>query len=135
MQTDDAELMTVGLVLTPDPEIDDEAADRLTRRLVAEISELDVDRIERVGPGELPSGAKAADPVTIGAIIVALGASGGVFTAMIETIRSWIERQSGRHRIAITIDGDSIELDRASDEERRRIVEAFLRRHTGGGQD
>lgn len=133
--TDDVDLMTVKLDLTPDPEVDDESADRLSRRLIAEISELDVDRVERAGADRLPEGTKGADPVTIGTIIVALSASGGVLTVVLGAVRDWLERQTGRHRISITIDGDSIELDRASAEDQRQIIEAFLRKHAGGRRD
>ncbi|MFB6878959.1 hypothetical protein [Streptomyces sp. NPDC056323] len=118
------------LVLAPDPELDSETAERLMRRLRSEIAELDVDSV-RPGPAAAaPDGAKGSDAVTLGAIVVALSASGGVFTALIETVRDWLGRTSARHRISLTIDGDTIELERASDSERRDLIDAFIRRHT-----
>jgi membrane-associated two-gene conflict system component 1 (EACC1) len=121
--------LRVRLVVRPDPELDPAAVERLTRQVRAEITQLDVESVA-LAPGEAaPAGAKGSDPVTLGALVVAMSASGGVFTALIDTLRDWLGRHSGRHRIAVTIDGDSIELDRATNAQQRQLVEAYLRRH------
>jgi hypothetical protein len=122
--------VSVLLVLQPDPELDAEACDRLARRLRVEVAELDVESVGPASGGTAPDGAKAADPLTVGALVVALSASGGVFTALVETLGDWLGRQSGRHRISVTIDGDTIELGRPSAEERRDLVDAYVRRHS-----
>ncbi|OAR23266.1 hypothetical protein A8W25_27615 [Streptomyces sp. ERV7] len=122
----------VLLSLTPDEESDAEDTDRLMRRLRAELRELDVDVLRPVPASELPAGAKGGDPVTVGAIVVALSASGGVFTVLIDTLRDWLGRQSARHRISVTIDGDTIELEHATAEERRELIDGFVRRHKAG---
>jgi hypothetical protein len=127
--TDGDGVVEVLLVLEPDPETDPEVHERLTRQVRAEIAELDVESVSALGT-EPPAGAKGADPVTLGALVVALSASGGVFTALIETLRDWLGRHAGRHRISVTIDGDTIELDRASSAQQRQLVEAYLRRHS-----
>jgi len=119
------------LVVAPDPEEDPEQVERLTRRLAAEIAELDVDSVAPAAGGLPPPGAKGTDPVTVGALLVAFSASGGVFTALVGTLRDWLERQSARHRISMTIGEDTIELDRATAEERQRLVDAYVRRHGG----
>jgi hypothetical protein len=67
--------MDVLVVLEPDDESDEEEVERLSRGLRAELVELDVDSVRAAGAESVPHGAKAADPVTIGAIIVALSAS------------------------------------------------------------
>ncbi|MER5925460.1 effector-associated constant component EACC1 [Streptomyces mirabilis] len=126
-----ADVMQVLLVVTPDLEVDPEAAERVTRRLRSEIADLNVESV-RPGPSApTPDAAKGTDAVTVGAIIVALSASGGVFTALVETVRDWLERSSARHRVSLTIDGDTIELERASNSERRELIDAYIRRHTG----
>ena len=125
--------MEVLIELPVDPEADEQQQERLARRLRAELADLDLD--VAVGPaaaGSAPEGAKGADPVTLAAIVVAMSASGGVFTAVIETIKDWLARQSGRHRIRVTIDGDSIELAKVTREQRQDLVDAFVRRHTRG---
>ncbi|UIX33949.1 effector-associated constant component EACC1 [Streptomyces sp. GQFP] len=128
-RVDDA--MEVLLVVAPDPDVEPEAGERVTRRLRSEIADLDVEWV-RPGPSvPAPDGAKAADPVTLGAIVVALSSSGGVFTTLIETVRDWLDRSSARHRVSLTIDGDTIELEKASTAERRELIDIYIRRHTG----
>jgi hypothetical protein len=108
-------------------EAGDEELDRLARRLRAELGELDVDVLAVAG--DLPAGAKAADPVTIGSLVVAFSAAGGVFPGLLETLREWLGRQAGKHRIKVTVDGDTVELERATSAERQQLIDAFVRRH------
>ncbi|WP_345010589.1 hypothetical protein [Streptomyces shaanxiensis] len=126
------DLMEVLLVVAPDPDVEPETGERVSRRLRSEIADLDVEWV-RPGPSvPAPDGAKAADPVTLGAIMVAMSASGGVFATLIETVRDWLGRSSARHRVSLTINGDTIELERASNAERRDLIDAYIRRHAGG---
>jgi hypothetical protein len=106
---------------------DAEDLDRLARRLRAELGELDVEL--RAVPGAVPPGAKAADPVTVGSLLVAFSAAGGVFPGLVDTLREWLGRQAGRHKIKLTIDGDTVELERATTAERQQLIDAFVRRH------
>ena len=122
--------MEVLLVVVPDPELDAEAGERVTRQLRAEIADLDIDTVLTCPSVPAPGAAKGADAVTLGAVVVALSASGGVFTALIETVRDWLGRSSAQHRVSLTIDGDTIELERASDAERQALIDAYIRRHT-----
>jgi hypothetical protein len=124
-------LISLLLVLEPDPESGPEDRERLTRQLRAELAQLDIESIDPVAAGTAPDGAKAPDPVTLGALVVALSASGGVFTTLIETMRDWLGRQSQGHRIAVTIDGDTIELEQATAVQQRELIAAYVRRHTG----
>jgi hypothetical protein len=125
-------VVSLRLVVKPDPDADPEAGDQLARRLCAEIAELDVESVSLAADGIAPDGAKGADAVTLGALAVALSASGGVFTGLIQTLRDWLGRQSARHRISVTIDGDTIELERASTGQQQALVDAYVERHTGG---
>jgi len=125
-------VVDVLVVLAPDPELDAEAAERAARQLRLEITELDVESVRAVAAGPAPEGAKGGDAVAIGAVVVALSASGGVFTALVETVREWLGRSAARHRVSLTIDGDTIDLERATAQERRELVEAYIRRHSGG---
>ncbi|GAA0896066.1 effector-associated constant component EACC1 [Pseudonocardia zijingensis] len=124
----------VRLELQPDPESSPEERELAVRRLRRELSEIDLDTdldvVRTGGAPAVPPGSKAADPVTIGAIVLAMSASGGVFAAVVETIKDWLNRQADRHRITLTVDGDTIELARATAEERETLVEAFVRRHS-----
>jgi hypothetical protein len=125
-------MMDVLLVLEPDAELDADAGERLTRQLRAELAELDIESIGAPAGRDAPDGAKGADPVTLGAIVMAMSASGGVFNSVVETLRDWLGRHARRHRISVTIDGDTIELERASAEQEQQLVEAYVRRHCVG---
>lgn len=111
--------MDVLLGLTPDGDADPEEVERLTARLRAELRGLDVEALRPLSDGAPPDGAKAVDPVTVGAVVLALSAPGGVLTSLVETLRDWLGRQSARNRISVTIDGDTLELEQASADERR----------------
>ncbi|MEV6480825.1 hypothetical protein [Streptomyces sp. NPDC051576] len=130
--------MDVLLGLTPDGDADPEESERLAARLRAELRELDLDALRLSaasgGDGVPPDGAKGVDPVTVGAVVLALSAPAGVLTALVETLRDWLGRQSARNRVSVTIDGDTIELEQASAAERRELVDAFVRRHRSGSE-
>jgi hypothetical protein len=121
--------LNVSVVVLADTESDDEEADRLARRLRSELAGLDTDSVTMATGGAAPPGAKGVDAASVGAIVVALSASGGLFPTMIETIRDWLGRQSGRHRVAVTIDGDTIELESATAAQQRTLVDAYVKRH------
>lgn len=125
-------VMSLELVLHADPELDPERGEHLVRGLRGELSRLDVESVAPVTAGPPPEGAKGPDPVTIGALIVALSASGGALTTLIGTLRDWLGRQSRRHRISVTIDGDTIELDGATAAQQRELLDAYIRRHSDG---
>ena len=125
-------MFSVLLDIAPGPELDLEELERLARHLRAEIADLDVESVRPGLGGTAPTGAKGTGAVTLGAVVVALSASGGVFTALVETPRDWLGRSSARHRVSLAIDGDTIALERATTAERRDLIDAYIRRHTGG---
>jgi hypothetical protein len=112
-----------------DPELDPDAEERLVRGLRAELLDLDVESVV-FQTVEAPNGAKGSDAITVGAIVVALSASGGVLTALVEVLRDWLGRRAGRHKIAVTIDGDPIVLEQATAEQQRALIEAYIERHS-----
>jgi hypothetical protein len=125
----ESSVLAVHLTLEPDSQLDAEEYERMTRQLRAELKDLDVESVRLATTETAPAGAKG-DPVTVGALIVALSASGGVFTTLIAALHDWLRRRSGNHRIRVTIDGDTIELERASAEREAELVDAFVRRHS-----
>jgi hypothetical protein len=84
----------LDLTISLGDEVDDGELDRLTRQLRDEIANLDVEEVGLAPGTELPPGAKG-EPITIGSIVVAL-ASAGVFTGLIELLKSWALRREGR---------------------------------------
>jgi hypothetical protein len=123
------QVLNVTLTVHPDPESDPAAEERLLRALRAELLDLDVESVE-FQKGAAPEGAKSSDVVTLGAMIVALSASGGVLTTLVEVLRDWLGRRAGRYKISVTIDGDPLELERATAEQQQAIVLAYIERHS-----
>ncbi|MEV0372016.1 hypothetical protein AB0I10_19670 [Streptomyces sp. NPDC050636] len=124
--------MDALVVVGSEGEWDAEESERLTRRLRAEIAELDVESVRPLPGAPAPEGAKSGDAIAFGAIVVALSASGGVFTQLIALLGDWLGRQSARHRISVTIDDDTLELEQATADERRQLIDAFVQRHGTG---
>jgi hypothetical protein len=125
----DGDLRTVTLMLHPDPESSPDQVDRMSRQLRSELRSLDVEAVDRIDQDEAPEGAKG-DPSSWMAMLVTLSTAGGVFTSLVGVVGNWLASHRGTHRISLTIDGDSIELDRASIDERRELIEAFVSRHS-----
>jgi membrane-associated two-gene conflict system component 1 (EACC1) len=113
--------LTVDAGPGSDAEETAELADRLREEL--EAHEVDAEAV----PAAAPEGSKGLG-VDVGSLLVALSASGGVLTTLIGTLQAWLLRQSGS-KLLLEIDGDRIELTGASDEERRRALDAWLARH------
>jgi hypothetical protein len=125
--------ISVALQLDGDPGLHPEDRERLTQRLRRELLDLDVDSVTLArGEGDV-KGAKVADPVTLGAIVVALSASGGVLPSVIATVRDWLYRSSQAHKISITIGDDKIELDKATADQQQALVQAYCLRHIAAG--
>jgi hypothetical protein len=82
------------LVALGEEGVDEQELDRATRLLRNQIADMDVDEVHIARGGELPAGAKG-DPITIGGIVVAL-TSAGVFTGLVELLKSWVTRHEGR---------------------------------------
>ncbi|MFI1678103.1 hypothetical protein [Streptomyces sp. NPDC020607] len=124
--------MDVVLGLTPDGDAEAEEVERLLTRLRAELRGLDIDALHLRPDSTPPEGAKAVDPVTVGAVVLALSAPGGALVALVGTLQDWLSRQSAANRISITIDDDTVELEHATPDERRQLIELFVHRHRSG---
>ena len=120
----------VLVTLEPDSEATPEEVEVLSQRLRAEVATLDIEALSQVSPQtDAPAGAKG-DPVMWTSMLVSLSAAGVVFTSLVALLQDWLGRQATARRISVTIGDDKIELDRASEDERRSLIEAFVRRHT-----
>lgn len=97
---------------------DPDAVDWLTRQLLAEMLELPIESAELASGPPAPPGGKAADPVTIGAI--ALAVLPGAIQKLAAFLQAWVDRGPGRTiRFKGEIDGRMIEFEGApSDLER-----------------
>jgi hypothetical protein len=122
-------LRDLVLIVEPEPDVDSEEVDRSVRQLRAELENLDVESVIPVTSENAPPGAKGVDPFSLGALLITLTATGGVVTTLIEVARDWLARHAAARRIYVTIDGDTIVVEKASVQERGALIEAYLRRH------
>jgi len=110
---------------------DDEELAEATRRLRAELLELDVTGAEPApapdGPG--PDGAKGGGVMAVAGLLVQF-AGQDVLAAVISSIQGWLGRQRSRS-VRLTIDSDSIEITGATSAEQARLIELWAARHAG----
>jgi hypothetical protein len=71
-----------------------EELDEITRQLLYELRDLDVESVELARAGSAPEGAKIADPITIGAL--AIGVLPTLLPKLVEFIQAWALRGQGR---------------------------------------
>jgi hypothetical protein len=119
--------LLVQLQMTPDAEPDE--AERFGRQLRAELAQLDVTAVGPMVGAAVPVGAKG-NAVDWGSLLVTFSAAGGVFTSVIAVLRGWLARHGAAQSIKITIDNDTIELGRASEQEREELINSWVRRHS-----
>lgn len=93
----------------------DEELDRMTRQLLSEIRQLDVESADLERSGAAPAGSKG-DPVTLGAIaVVTLPA---VLPKIIESLQAWASRGQAR---TVKFKGQGIEFEGPADELRKLL--------------
>jgi hypothetical protein len=93
---------------------DAESIDSLTRQLMEELREQNLETVDLV-VGEAPAGTKAADPVTIGAIAVTV--LPGVLTKLVEFVQAWSLRGQGRTvKFKGILSGRQIEFEGSSED-------------------
>jgi hypothetical protein len=122
-------LRDLVLVVESEPYVEPDEGDRSLRQLCAELKELDVEFVTPVTSDNGPLGAKGVDSFSLGALFITLSATGGIFTVLIEAARDWLDRHAAARRISVTIDGDTIVLEKGSSQERSALIDAYIRRH------
>jgi hypothetical protein len=107
------------------PDSDDVERADLATRLRADLLAYDVD----VGhpQAQAPAGAKGAALEWAQLVVTVAGSVPGIIAAL----QGWLGRHP-RAAVSLEIDGDTLTLDEASPDERRRLVETFLARHGAG---
>ena len=71
-----------------------EDIDRMTRQLLSELRELDVESVDLAHAGPAPAGTKAVDPVTVGTI--AMTVLPVVLPKVVDFVQAWAMRGNGR---------------------------------------
>ena len=109
---DENQLYNLKLELSVDLDLNNslDQLDLATRNLREELYDLGVDSAEFIADGEAPVGAKTADPVTIGALAVAVLPT--FLPRLIEYLQSWCLRGENRKiRIKTQVGDRSVEVE------------------------
>lgn len=113
-----------------DPQADAAEIEVRTLQLRDELLDLDVDDVQQPSDGRPPVGAKGGDVVLLGALVVTAGRE--AVRAIVQAVGAWLSRNR-MQSITVRIGEDTLELSAASKEERLKLVEAFIARHSAGG--
>ena len=125
LNTDSAQL---ELSVDAGPGLDADELERLAGSLRTELLELDVHAVEPATRGTAPDGTRAVEAIVVGALVVRLARSSESLAALAHTVRSWLALRP-EQRVRIELDGDVLELTGVSDDERDRLVDAWIERH------
>lgn len=90
---DNQELAELNLEISAS-DVSEDDIDQMTRQLLFELRDTDVESAELVKGGSAPQGTKSVDPVTAGAIAIAVLPT--MLPKIIETIQAWLLRDSNR---------------------------------------
>jgi hypothetical protein len=89
-ETDKAEL----IIEVSATDATDDDIDRMTRHLLSELREMDVESAELAGGGLAPKGTKSVDPVTTGSLVVSILPT--VLPTIVGMVQAWAARGPGR---------------------------------------
>src|SRR5215216_7218984 len=99
----------------------EEDIDLMTRQLLSELRETDVDSAALVHTDEVPLGTKAGDAVSVGSILIS--ALPAVLPAVVELVQAWASRGQGRMvKFKGQIGGGMIEFEGSAEEWRRLMA-------------
>jgi hypothetical protein len=102
-------MLKMSLQINTSSDINEEELDLLTRQLLDEIQELEVESVEMVRDNKAPKDAKG-DPITLGAL--ALAVLPGLLPKLIDFLQNWLTRRKDQKvRVKIGVGDRSVELE------------------------
>ena len=119
----------VLLIQVQADQADPEEIASLTSQLGRELLQLDLESVEQATTGPAPEGSKGVPLPAAGTLLVRLTASVPIPTAVVRTLQSWLIRRPGRS-LELTLDGDLLKVTAISADEQRRLIDAWIARHT-----
>ncbi|MER6569804.1 hypothetical protein ABT288_27325 [Streptomyces sp. NPDC001093] len=90
-----------------------------------------VDDVRAAPASEAPPGTRCADVALVGSLLVGLGQSCSGLNHMATVLRDWLGRFGNtRPSLTLTLDGDTVEISPATDEQMAEAWEIFRRKHS-----
>jgi hypothetical protein len=118
----------VEVEVMPLPDADKAELGKLVGWLRDELSDTDIQWVDVPSQGPAPVGAKAMEVLAVGKLVVAVTRSVASLQSVVSAVRSWVGR-SEVHSVKISLDGDVLEVTGVSDEDQRRLIDAWVDRH------
>ena len=107
---------------------DPDASDHAAQKLLKELHELrEVVAAEQATVAGTAEGARSAEAIAVGTLLLTLAASPEVISGMITYLYEWLRRPGNRGSIRFRVGDNEIELTNATPAERQKIVDAFVR--------
>ncbi|MFG2120317.1 hypothetical protein [Streptomyces sp. NPDC048710] len=92
------------------------------------------DDVRAVPAEETPPGARCVDVALVGSLLVGLGNSLTGLGQVMNVLRDWLGRFGDtRPSLTLTLDGDTLEISAATDEQVADAVKIFLEKHSAVG--
>lgn len=111
---------------------DAEETDTLTRELQEELLLLDAaESVARPVGAAAPPGSKGGTVTALGALVVTGVFSRAALTALVTLVGEWRQRAQAR-RVELTEGEDSLVVEGVSAKDQKALIEAWLRRRSGG---
>jgi hypothetical protein len=124
-----ADVIHLQVVPAGDGPDDDEAIAESALALGQELAELDVDEVQPVAAGEAPEGAKGIELLALGGLLIKLAQSAQVLRQVVDAVRDWVGR-TGARSVKLTLDGDVLEVTGASGADMKKLIDAWVQRHS-----
>jgi hypothetical protein len=103
----------------------EEDIDRMTRQLLSELRETDVESAELAKGGDAPRGTKSGDPVAIGSIVMTVLPT--ILPAIVGMVQTWATRGYGRTvKFKGKIGREMIEFE-GSPEDLQKLLDTLLK--------
>lgn len=119
------ESTTLKIEILPDTTIDSEKLEKLTQTLQRELEGInEINNVKFVRETKAPDDTMAADPITIGSLLVTLAASGGVLTSIIDTIKA---RLTQNNITKVSLNGNTIELPNLDETQKTKLIDEFMK--------
>lgn len=107
---------------------DDVESDEAIRRLQAELRDLEqIISVAQPSNGRPEPGTRGGELAAVGALLVTVLANHEAISGLLNYVGGWLQRR-GRGRVEINLNGEILILEKATAEERRVIIEGYLRK-------